>query len=86
MLTETPSFIYQLSWLTREVTTEWKLANVMPTYKKDWKENSGIYRLDSPISVLGKVMEQVILSGITRHVLEAQDRGQGLRARQKMDL
>ena len=27
------SIIYQQSWLTREVPTDWKSANVMPIYK-----------------------------------------------------
>lgn len=82
MLTETLSFIYQQPWLTREVIVDWKLANVMPTCKRGWKENPGNYRVVSPISLLGKVMEQLTLSGIKRHVLD----NQGLRARQCVGL
>lgn len=46
-----------------EVAAEWKLANARPTYKKGWKENPGNYRLVNPMSVLGKVMNQIILIG-----------------------
>jgi len=31
------SIIYQQSWSTREVPDSWRLANVMPIYKKSWK-------------------------------------------------
>jgi len=61
------SIIYQQSWLTREDTVDWKLANVMPTYKKGWKEDPGNYRPVSLTSVPGKVMEQIIFSAIMRH-------------------
>lgn len=36
-----------------------------PVYKKDRKEESGNYRLVSLISVLGNIMEQIILNVIT---------------------
>ena len=34
------SIIYQQSWLTREVPTDWKLASVTPIYK-GWKDDPG---------------------------------------------
>ena len=40
----------------------------MPIYKKSQKEHPGNYRPLSLISMPGKVMEQIILSAITRHV------------------
>ncbi|KAK4819842.1 LOW QUALITY PROTEIN: hypothetical protein QYF61_012987 [Mycteria americana] len=46
--------------------------NVTPTYKKGWKEGLGSYRPVSLTSVLGKVMEQIILSAIRRHVQDNQ--------------
>ncbi|KAK4808496.1 hypothetical protein QYF61_005813 [Mycteria americana] len=60
------------SWLTREVPVDWRLANVTPIYKKGWKEDPGNYRPVSVTSVLGKVMEQIILSAITWHVQDNQ--------------
>ncbi|KFV51198.1 hypothetical protein N341_09721, partial [Tyto alba] len=68
MLTKTLSVIYQQSWITREVPVVWRLANVTSIYKKGWKQDPGNYRLVSLTSVLGKVMEQIILSAITWHV------------------
>lgn len=34
------SIIYQQSWLTREVSVDCRLANVMPIYQKVWKGRS----------------------------------------------
>ncbi|KAF1595969.1 UNVERIFIED_CONTAM: hypothetical protein FQV16_0016447, partial [Eudyptes robustus] len=68
VLTKPLSIIYQQSWLTREVPVDWRLANVTPIYKKGQKEDPGNYRPVSLTSVLEKVMEQMILSAITRHI------------------
>ncbi|KFQ24664.1 hypothetical protein N332_04263, partial [Mesitornis unicolor] len=64
--------IYQQSWLTGEVPVDWRLANVTPIYKKGQKEDLGNYRPVSLTSVPGKVMEQIILSAITRHMQDNQ--------------
>ncbi|KFW96374.1 hypothetical protein N336_06844, partial [Phalacrocorax carbo] len=72
VLTKPLSIIYQQSWLTREVPVDWKLANVTPINKKGQKEDPGNYRPVSLILVLGKVMEQIILSAISRHVQDNQ--------------
>ncbi|GAB0186519.1 mitochondrial enolase superfamily member 1 [Grus japonensis] len=66
------SIVYQQFWLTGEVPVDWKLANVMPIHKKNWKEDSGNYRPVSLTLVPGKVMEQIILSSITWHVQDNQ--------------
>ncbi|KAK4832285.1 LOW QUALITY PROTEIN: hypothetical protein QYF61_021684 [Mycteria americana] len=65
VLTKPLSILYQQSWLTREVPVDWRLADVMSIYKKGWKEDTGNYRPVSLTLVLGKVMEQIILSAIT---------------------
>ncbi|KAK4825724.1 hypothetical protein QYF61_002163 [Mycteria americana] len=72
VLTKPLSIIYQQSWLTGEVPVDWRLANVTAIYKKGRKEDPGYYRLVSVASVPGKVMEQIILSAITRHVQDNQ--------------
>ncbi|KAK4825595.1 hypothetical protein QYF61_000684 [Mycteria americana] len=77
VLTKPLSIIYQQSWLTGEVPADWRLANVTPIFK-DWKEDPGNYRPVSLTSVPGKLMEQMILSAITRHVED----NQGMKASQ----
>ena len=66
------SIIYQQSWQTGEVLTDWKLANVVPIYKKGWKDDPGNYRPVSLTSVPGKLMEQLILSTIIQHMRDNQ--------------
>ncbi|KFQ21312.1 hypothetical protein N332_13222, partial [Mesitornis unicolor] len=66
------SITYQQSWLTGEVPVDWRLANVTPIYKKGQKEDPGNCRPVSLTSVPGKVMEQIILSAITRHMQDNQ--------------
>ncbi|KAK4820045.1 hypothetical protein QYF61_017891 [Mycteria americana] len=72
VLTKPLSIIYQQSWLTGEVPADWRLANVTPIFKKGRKEDPGNYRPVSLTSVPGKLMEQIILSAITRHVEDNQ--------------
>ncbi|KAK4814685.1 hypothetical protein QYF61_025511 [Mycteria americana] len=62
----------------REVPADWRLANVTPIFKKGRKEDPGNYRPVSLTSVPGKLMEQIILSAITRHV----ENNQGIRPSQ----
>ncbi|KAF4798293.1 hypothetical protein TURU_065624 [Turdus rufiventris] len=56
--------ICQQSWLSGEVPIDWRLANAMPIYKKGQKEDPGNYRPLSITLLLGKVIEQIILSAI----------------------
>ena len=58
----------QTSLLTGEVSEDWRLANVTPIYKKGCREDPGNYRPVSLTSVSGKIMEQIPLREITRHV------------------
>ena len=51
------SIIYQCFWSTREVSEDWRLAGVIPIYKKGHKEDPGNYRSASLTSLPGKVME-----------------------------
>ena len=60
--------IFARSWCLRDVSEGWTKANVTPMFKKGKKEDLWIYRLVSLTSVPGKVMEQIILKTISRHL------------------
>ncbi|KFQ73585.1 hypothetical protein N337_02614, partial [Phoenicopterus ruber ruber] len=62
------SIIFQWSWEPGEVPVNWKLANVIPVFKKGEKEDLGNYRPVSLTSVPGKIMEKVILGVIKKHL------------------
>ena len=54
------SIILWQSWLTENVLANWRLANVMPIFKKGRKDDPGSCRPISLTSMPGKVMEQII--------------------------
>lgn len=68
------SIISQQSWLIREVPGDWRLANMIPIYKKGQKEDLGNYQPVSLTSESGKVMEQIILGAMTQNI---QTKGSG---------
>ncbi|KFV84836.1 hypothetical protein N308_15146, partial [Struthio camelus australis] len=62
------SIIFERSWRSGEVPEDWKKANVTPVFKKGKKEDPGNYRPVSLTSNPGKVMEQLLLEVLTKHV------------------
>ncbi|NXI08561.1 RTBS polymerase, partial [Irena cyanogastra] len=66
------SIIFAKSWATGEVPEDWRKANVTPVFKKGKKEDPGNYRPVSLTSIPGKVMEQLVLGAVSRHI---KDRG-----------
>ncbi|KFV79716.1 hypothetical protein N308_03870, partial [Struthio camelus australis] len=62
------SILLERSWRTGEVPEDWKKANVTPVFKKGRKEEPGNDRPVSLTSIQGKVMEQLLLEVITKHV------------------
>ncbi|GAB0176007.1 mitochondrial enolase superfamily member 1 [Grus japonensis] len=64
------SIIFERPWRTGEVPEDWRKANVTPVFKKGKKEDAGNYRPVSLTSIPGKVMEQLILGVINKHVEE----------------
>ncbi|GAB0208678.1 mitochondrial enolase superfamily member 1 [Grus japonensis] len=64
------SIIFERSWRTGEVPEDWRKANVTLVFKKGRKEDPGNYKPVSLTSIPGKVMEQLILGVINKHVEE----------------
>jgi len=70
VIAEPLSIIFERSWRTGEVPEDWGKANVIPVLKKGKKEDPGNYRLVNLTSILGKVMEQLILEVTIKQVEE----------------
>ncbi|MCG8431742.1 MAG: hypothetical protein MJA29_11285, partial [Candidatus Omnitrophica bacterium] len=58
------SFIFNVSMQTGTVPTDWKLANVVPVFKKKDRESVENYRGISLLSVVSKVMERCIFNQV----------------------
>ncbi|GAB0185971.1 mitochondrial enolase superfamily member 1 [Grus japonensis] len=71
------SIISERSWRTGEVPEDWSKASIIPVFKKGRKEDPGNYRSVRLTSIPGKMMEQLILGVINKHVEEKKVIGSG---------
>ena len=69
------SIIFERSWLLREDAKDCKKASVTPACRKG-KEDLGNYRLVGLTSNPGKVMEQIFLQTISKHIKDKKVIGQ----------
>ena len=64
------TLLYRASINQGAVPSDWKMANIVPIFKKGSKSSPSNYRPISLTSICCKILEHIIYSGISHHLEE----------------